>query len=129
MSLVQAAFPDAERIVGDLLADLVAAGSVGNETPANLQDVLPFIRVRRIGGTDDRITDTARVDVDAYAADATTAKDLAEQARQRIITGFAVTAHGILDRGYTESGPALLPVDDTAGIRRVTTTYRVSARR
>lgn len=127
--VVQAAWPDVERIVGDLLAGLTAPGSIGSETPANLQDVLPFIRVRRIGGSDDLITDAARVDVQVYAADAAQAKQLAETARQRILAGSAVTSHGVLDHGRTEAGPMILPADDTAGIRRIVSTYRVSVRR
>lgn len=122
---VLAAFPDIERILGDLLADL---GTVGSETNIDLQTRLPYIRVHRIGGADDRITDPARVDIDVYAADATAAKAVTETIRQRLISGPSATAHGIIDRAWTESGPQTAPTDDP-NLRRVITTYRISMRR
>lgn len=122
---VLAAFPDVERILGDLLVDL---GTVGSETNIDLQSNLPYIRVRRIGGPDDRFTDKARVDVDVYATDATAAKALSETIRQRLISGPSLTAHGVIDQAWTESGPQTAPADDQ-NIRRVITTYRISMRR
>ena len=119
------AFPDVERVLGDLLGDL---GTVGSETATDMQSHLPFIRVRRVGGTDDRFTDATRVDIDVYAIDATTAKALTEITRQRLISGPSTTAHGIIDRAWTESGPQTAPTDDQ-NIRRVITTYRISLRR
>jgi hypothetical protein len=122
---VLAAFPDVERILGDLLGDL---GTIGSETGIDLQERLPFIRVRRVGGTDDRVTDATRVDIDVYATDATAAKALTETIRQRLISGPSQTTYGILDRAWTESGPQTAPTDDQ-NIRRVITTYRISTRR
>jgi hypothetical protein len=122
---VLAAFPDVERILGDLLGDL---GTVGSETGIDLQEHLPFIRVRRVGGTDDRVTDATRVDIDVYATDATAAKSLTETIRQRLISGPSRTSYGVLDRAWTESGPQTAPTDDQ-NIRRVITTYRISTRR
>lgn len=122
---VLAAFPDVERILGDLLGDL---GTVGSETSIDLQAVLPFIRVRRVGGTDNRFTDATRVDIDVYDTDATAAKELTETIRQRLISGPSLTAHGVIDRAWTESGPQTAPSDDQ-NVRRVITTYRISMRR
>jgi hypothetical protein len=119
------AFPDVERVLGDLFSDL---GTIGSETDIDLQSSLPFIRVRRIGGTDNRVTDATRVDVDVYATDATSAKTLTELIRQRLISGPSATAHGVIDRAWTESGPQTAPTDDQ-NIRRVIATYRISLRR
>lgn len=121
-----APFPDVERVLGDLFADLA---TVGSETGIDLQERLPFIRVRRLGGPDDRITDAARVDVHVYAFDTTSAKVLAETVRQRLISGPSTTAHGVIDRARTEVGPQSVPVDDAAGYRQVVATYRISMRR
>ena len=118
-------WPDVERMLGDLLADL---GTVGSETDTNLQANLPFIRVHRIGGSDNRVTDAARVDVDVYTTDATTGKTLTETIRQRLVSGPSATAHGVIDRAWTESGPQTAPTDDP-NLRRVITTYRISYRR
>lgn len=123
---VLAAFPDVERAVGDLVTGL---GTPGSETNITLQSTLPYIRVRRLGGSDDRFTDAARVDVHVYDTDATTAKSISEQIRQRLISGPSVTTHGVIDRAWTEVGPQTIPADDTADIRQVVATYRISMRR
>ena len=120
-----AGFPDVERILGDLLGDL---GTVGSETNIDLQSQLPYIRVHRIGGADNRITDASRVDIDVYTADATAGKALAETIRQRLTVGPSATTHGVIDRAWTESGPQTAPTDDP-NLRRVITTYRISFRR
>jgi hypothetical protein len=123
---VLAPFPDVERAVGDIVADL---GTAGSETNITLQANLPYIRIRRLGGSDDRITDAARVDVHVYATDATTAKSVAGQLQQRLISGPSVTTHGVIDRAWTEVGPQTIPAADTANIRQVVATYRISMRR
>lgn len=121
-----ASFPKATRIVASLLTDL---GTTGGETSTALQSELPFIRVRRIGGTDDRVTDVARVDVRVYAEDLSDAATLSETIRQRLISGPAATTHGVLDRAVTEVGPQEVPGPDPDHYRVVSTTYRVSVRR
>jgi hypothetical protein len=123
---VLAVFPDVERAVGDLVGDL---GTAGSETSITLQSSLPYIRIRRLGGSDDRVTDAARVDVHVYDTNATDAKAIAGQIRQRLISGPSVTTHGIIDRAWTEVGPQMIPADDTADIRQVVATYRISMRR
>lgn len=121
-----ASFPKAARIVAALLTDL---GTTGGETSTTLQDDLPFIRVRRIGGTDDRVTDVARVDVRVYAVNLSDAEDLSETIRQRLISRPSATVHGVLDRAVTEVGPQEVPGPDPDHYRVVSTTYRVSVRR
>ena len=121
-----ASFPKPARIVAALLTDL---GTTGGETSTTLQDDLPFIRVRRIGGADDRVTDIARVDVRVYDTNLTAAEDLSETIRQRLISGPATTVHGVLDRAATEVGPQEVPGPAPDHYRVVSTTYRVSVRR
>lgn len=123
---VLASFPLAARIVAALVDDL---GTTGGETSTDLQSELPFIRVRRIGGADDRITDVARVDVRVYAEDLSDSETLSETIRQRLISGPAATAHGVMDRAFTEVGPQEVPGPDPDHYRVVSTTYRVSVRR
>jgi hypothetical protein len=124
-------FPDAERAVCDLLAGL---GSAGTETRPSLQGTLSYLRVTRTGGSDDGITDISTVSVDVFAASAGQAKAVAEQARQ-LLTGrigllpARATAHGVVDRVTTITGPARLPATDSAGLRMVVASYRVSMRK
>lgn len=121
-----APFPDAERLVAGLLGDL---GTTGTETGPGLQDSLPYIRVRRTGGGDDRITDTADVEVAVFDSDATAAKTLAEQIRQVLTAGPARTSYGQLDRARATLGPQTIPATDSATLRLVTATYTISVRR
>ena len=127
---VLASWPRSARVVGAALDGL---GTVVGETGTDLQTLLSgggrVVRVRRIGGTDDRVTDFARVDVRVYAIDLSDAETTAEVARQRLISGPVATAHGVLDRAVTEVGPQEIPSPDPEGYRIVSATYRASIRR
>lgn len=127
---VLAAWPAAAQIVAAVLDDL---GEVVGETKVDLLSLLQddgrVIRVRRVGGADDRVTDVARIDVRVYAVDLSDAKDTAETARQRLISKPWATQHGVLDRAETEVGPQEVPGPDPENYRIVNTTFRVSVRR
>lgn len=125
-----APWPSATRIVGAVLDGL---GAVVGETGIALQEQLAnggrVLRVRRIGGTDDGITDVARIDVRVYAVNLSAAETTAETARQRLVSGPTATTYGVLDRADTEVGPQEVPSPDPEHYRVVSTTYRVSVRR
>jgi len=127
---ILAGFPDVRRVVAGALAGL---GTVVGETGLDLQSQLAgggtVIRVRRIGGADDRVTDQARIDVDVYAVDLSAAEAAAESARQALISGPSATGHGVLDRADTEVGPHEVPSPDPGAYRVVSATYRISVRR
>lgn len=125
--MTEAGWQDAELLVAEALDDLVDH-EVVTDVPADLQEQLPLIRVRRIGGGDDRRTDTARVAVEAYAASRTQAAAIAEQARAKLGRRRIRTTSGLIDRADTEVGPTRLPYDDP-DIRLVQAIYRVTARR
>lgn len=128
-------WPDAARAVGDLLAPLVAAGSVGGETPAALQSLVPFIRVTQSSSTDDGVTERAHLTVAVFAADATAARALAGQVRQTLIRPVSQggpgrgTAHGRLDLITADSGPVLLPPTDSDNLRQAVAGYTVTSRK
>ena len=123
-------FPDVALVLIEVFADIAAAASAATVTnlPADLQAVLPVIRVRRLGGGDDRWTDAPRVDVEVYAATRAVAVPLAEQLRQRLLSRPHATAHGVIDRAVTEVGPQEIPYEDQ-DVRLVAATYRLSLRR
>jgi hypothetical protein len=130
-----AAFPDVEQALMDLFSDLVTdPRDVGVIIPADLQQRVladpprPVIRVRVIGGNDNRFFDNPRVDIEVYAATRAVAVPLAETIRQRLISKPRLTAHGVIDRADTEVRPQEIPYDDP-DIRRVSATYRLSLRR
>ena len=120
-----AAFPDIELAVMQTVTDL---GTTGTATPPTLSASLPFIRVNRIGGPDSRFIDTARVDVDCFAADRPTSYALAESVRQRLLNIPHVVAAGRIDSVVTNSGPREIPWGDPA-LRRFTASYSITARR
>lgn len=119
-----AEWPDPEALLAAVLADL---GTVVTRTSTPL--VPPVIRVRRIGGSDDWTTDTARCDVTVFAATIAAAKTLAGQVRQRLIIRPLPSSAGVIDRVDTEVGPHELGTDDPAQVRAMNATYRMTARR
>lgn len=127
MTVPALAWPDAELALCDYLADL---GTCDVETPEDLQDHLPFIRVTRTGGADDRmVTDTATVSVDVFASGRSQAVAVAKAIRQRLLNGLpAATAHGVLDYAATAVAPIQSPPTDSDNLRLAVASYRISAR-
>lgn len=125
-------WPDVELALCDLLG---ALGTCGTETLRSLASTLPYIRVTRTGGADDLVTDTATVSIDVFAVNAGDARTTAERVRQRLVFGpfrsgggFA-TAHGLIDRVTTVSGPVRLPPTNSGSLRMVVASYSVTMRR
>lgn len=123
-----ASFPDGEAAILDTVAAEPGVADSGTETPPDLQDRLPFVRVARVGGPDNVIDDYPLVDVDVFAATRAVAAPLAERLRQRLLAGPHRTPAGVIDRVRTTSGPVQLPWADP-GIRRFGATYRAAMRR
>lgn len=124
-----APFPDLEVATKLLIADL---GTTGTTTPADLAGSLPFLRVVRFGGGDDRFTDSARIDIDAFEETRPVARLLAETVRQRLLSyPHVVSSDGltiVIDRVDTLTGPQEVPWGNP-GLRRFTASYTLSARR
>lgn len=118
-------FPDIEAGLLELLADF---GTCGTVVPADLDGTLPFVRVSRFGGGDDRISDTGFVDIDTFAVRRADAYQLAESVRQRLISGPHVLTVGTFDVVGTNTGPHEVPWANT-GVRRFTAAYQVTTRR
>lgn len=121
-----AIFPDIETAVLLLLDDLGA--TTGIETPNNLALVCPFIRVRSLGGSDDRFNDHSRIDLDVFSPLRVTAKSLAELVRQRLLSFPHVLTSCVIDEVTTEVSPQEIPWSNTA-IRLVAATYSATTRR
>lgn len=122
-------YPDVEEVAAILLEPLVGGEShTGTETPPNLQDVLPFIRVQRTGGNDDGTSDFATVTVDCFHTGYRTGvKPLAEQVRQFLTTGKHRVGPAVIDRVTCPSAPTLQPW--APGMRRMLATYQFVSRR
>lgn len=135
------------RVFGDLhQAAVVAIRAVDSfpvegRTPKDLQARLPFVRVTKPSGSDDRITDRATIDVDVYAATRAEAMRIANVIREHLTSQphRVVIPEGVMviDRARTVVAPFDPPPpsptsDGTVmdpNIRRVAASYSISARR
>lgn len=121
-----APYSDVERL---LVTALTEFGQTGTVLPTDLPSKVPFVRPRRIGGADDRVTDVARVVIDVFAASRAQAWEVARLLQQRMISGpRLVPGVGIIDRATTNTGPQDAPYEDER-VRLVTAIYDVSSRR
>lgn len=119
-----AAFPDAEDIGLELLADLAPTYLA---TPATLAP--PLIVVRRVGGYDDKITDQSRLQVQTFGSNHVQARNLAEACRQKILASPATKVAGVsIDQAFTDAAPAYVDYGQPA-IHRYVATYRLEFRR
>lgn len=126
-------YPNAENLARAILSGLDTAGlRVGTEVPADPNGTytwLPFLRVQCFGGSDDGVTDTSRIAVDAFAATKLAAAELAEDARQLITSGAFVTDAGAADRYTTTLKPNQVPYGNEKHVIRYTASYSGQARR
>lgn len=116
-------YAEAEAVLQDALAVKFPAAHVCTETPSNLADVLPVIRITRFGGADDEVYtfDTPEVDFDCYAATRAASRLLAHQVRTFVrneLPGVKVGA-AFVHRTRSIQGPTWTPYDNT-NIRRFT---------
>lgn len=118
-------FPDLEAAVIELVSDLAMADV---KTPSELDSVLPFIRVARIGGNDDFFTDVGRLDVDTFSDQRTVASLLSRQVQQRLIRGPHVLSTCVIDTVTTDVAPNAVPWANPSLVL-FTASYRITARR
>jgi len=122
-----------DRLGAVLQAELDPDGArrleVSTSTPADLEGRW-FVRLEVVNGTDDGLTDTAWVDVEAFTPDRGQSMDLAHAAR-RAIHGLAGTARtdgqGLVDSVDTATRPRWINYRNPA-IHRVAATYVVATR-
>lgn len=125
-----APFIDTEKAVLLLLADL-ADGNVDIETPSDLQDHLPFVRVERLGGQGTRWTDSPRIAVDVFAArgSRSSAVSLAFACQARLLSfPHVIDSVGVIDKVVTDISPNEVPWPND-NVLLVTSSYQVSVRR
>jgi hypothetical protein len=124
MSELAPGWADAEKVVMALLAPIARTVT---STPNPL--VAPLIRVQRVGGSDDGITDHPRVEVAVFGVDRAQAWDLAERARQVILASPRTVVDGqLIDNAKTDT-PATQTPYDNADVRRVVAQFRFAWRR
>jgi hypothetical protein len=123
---VQWVFPDVQGLLVEHLAVWVGADHVDTETPEDLQGEMPFIRVERIGGGRDRVSDQASVELQFYAATYAVVQPLAERVSEWLCGPPPPIPQ--LDRVLCTSAPVEIPYGDER-IRRMVATFQLTTRR
>jgi hypothetical protein len=125
-------FPDAEDVVMALLEEVA---DTTTDTAATLDSDAPVIKVTRVGGTDDLITDRPLVEVAVFATTYEQARQLARQCQQVILAsgGRSIVTpdhpQGVLiDKAETTSAPLRVPYENE-NLRHKAATYQFSFRR
>lgn len=106
---------------------------MGSEFPDEVtDDLLPFVRVERIGGPRTRLNDHPLVDIDVLARTRDDARSLAERISTLLFSypGMVVVgSRGVkFDSVDNPRTPARVPFDDDT-VRRYGATYQISVRR
>lgn len=97
------------------------------ETPANLEQRLPVIRIERGGGVDERFSNHPRVFVDVFAATADEARTLANSVRDALLFLRGPMNGAVIRDVRCDSGPSRQPWANQE-VHRRGATYTVSLR-
>lgn len=102
---------------------------VGQKFPnSELYEVLPFVRVRDIGGNDDGLTDTPLIDIDVFHRTYAEARNMAMEIQARLLRYPHRVGATVIDEVRTAMRPHDVPWDDER-ISRFYSSYLASARR
>lgn len=116
---------DVEAALIAWLEDNVEGVHASTETPSDLDDQLPWLQVRRVGGPYDGFRrDQPIVDIASFAATGPAAADLALQVQTLLHEQLwgATTGGTVFSRVKTDVGPHWVPYDNPA-MRRYEATY------
>lgn len=128
MADIERLFPDVQALLVEDLALFPGVAGAGIETPADLEEQLPFVRVVRGGGSSDRLNDYPRVDLDVFAGTYAGGVLLARRIQNYLLGPPPPIWQ--LDRATCETGVHELPwSEDNSGPRRFAMTFTFTARR
>lgn len=102
--------------------------TASTKTPADLDDRLPWVLVRRTGGPYDGFRiDRPSVDIAVFAPDVDTAMALGLQIQRQFHENLARRKHGdaVVSHVRTDTGPHWVPYDNPA-IQRVEASYALA---
>jgi hypothetical protein len=104
---------------------------VTDELPDKLESRLPLVWVRVVpGGGDDRVTDSATLDIQCFAADRAAMWQLAERTRAALLDAegqYVPETSTVIDTVDTEQRPGEVPYGNPA-LRRAVATYVLTSR-
>jgi hypothetical protein len=123
-------FPDSEmQLAMWIKAHAPGVVAVGSSTPLDLESRLIFVRVSRLGGGADLLTDYPQFDVDVFGPSRDAAFNVAGWIQENLVPRTRLTPGGaIIDSVRTNTSPRLLPWDNTK-IKRFSATYALGLRR
>ncbi|AVP71357.1 phage tail termination protein [Prescottella equi] len=124
---VRGRFPDFEQVLVDLLTPL--AYTCGTLPDGDLEEHLPLIWARRVGGKSDGITDHAFVQLSVFSHKRAASQRLADDARELLEAAGGTRVNGVLI-DWTDEMSGLLERADIDPLNRVIDVgYVVAARR
>lgn len=116
---------DVEVLLTSWLETAIEDITASTKTPADLDSRLPWVLVRRTGGSYDGFRiDRPSVDIAVFALDADTASALALQIQREFHENLARHRHGdaVVSHVRTDTGPHWVPYDNPA-IERYEASY------
>lgn len=121
-------YADVEELLVIYLAPVPGVRGVAVELPHDVLTRLPFIKVTRVSGGDDYLTDSATVDVDVFHATRAQASALARTVHARMMHLRHTAVNGVLvDSVETVNGPQWISYEDE-NLQRYVSTYLVESR-
>lgn len=113
-----------------VITALTASGGMtaATRTPNDLVGSMPFVRIQRVGGSDDWWTDHAYIDIETFCADEQASSDLSESIRQFV---HRMSGHEYFGRlvDHVETSIAPIWVDyGNPNVQRYTATYIFDSR-
>lgn len=118
--------PDVEAVLNPW-AEATLGATAGAETPDDLENELPFIRIERGGGADEMFSEHPRVFVDVFASTADEARTLANSLRKALLFLRGPVNGAVIRDVRCDSGPSRQPWANPA-VHRRGATYTVSLR-
>ncbi|MFG2292059.1 hypothetical protein [Streptomyces sp. NPDC048603] len=117
---------DVESVIAPWIEATLSV-TAGAETPPDLENVLPFVRVQRAGGADERFAAHPRIAVDVFAATADEARTLANSVRDALLFLNGSVPDAVVRGVRCTSGPSRRPWANPA-VHRRGAAYSVSLR-
>lgn len=118
--------PDIEAVLNPW-AEATTGALAGAETPEDLEQQLPFIRIERGGGVDEMFSGHPRVFVDVFGRTADEARTLANSLRDALLALRGPVNGAIVRNVRCDSGPSRQPWANPA-VHRRGASYTVSFR-
>lgn len=121
-------WPDAEDVVMSLLGTMSPPVDATTSTDIDLAEQVPIVRVTRIGGEDDGISDRPLVELAVFHSTYDEARKLAESVRQFVLASPCtkvptedIPAGVLIDNASTVTPPARAAYDNPALAMKVLT--------